>query len=154
MESDDKFPDEIMSVLDSLEYITQRLRQYAQILLMTTLINLVFTMMVMSGMLHFLIRSVNISMLLVIFGIVAVMFAFRFDILKRDGDAYFEEISDELHGKKLREDQYIHENKISLKTRVIIRRYSNASSLPLIPGKYGPAIMAAINILFSFLGVI
>lgn len=147
--------DELLYALDSLESITNRLKILSQMLIMTTLINLVLSMMLMSGMWRAFsspVEGLTASVIPVICGIYAIMMAFKFDVLRRDGDAFFEELSDELHGKKLRSNENVKETDVSLKARVIIRRYSSAASLPLFPGAYGPTMVAVINIMFSFLG--
>ncbi len=157
MQNNEDLETDLIYALKTLEHISERLRHVSQVLIIITLFNLVVTMMAMSGM-YRLFRAealvLSFSMIPIIFGIFAVMFAFRFDSLRRDGDAYFEELSDELHGRKLKESNESYANDRSLKARVIIRRYSNASSIPLVPGKYGPASIAVINIIFSFLGAL
>ena len=41
----------------------------------------------------------------------------------------------------------------SLKARIIMRNYSNCSSLPLIPGRYGPVIIVGFNLILTFIAV-
>lgn len=157
MQNKNIYHDEIGYALDKLENISAMLRHYAQMLVTTTLVNLVVTMLLLSGLYRVFrseIFALYFSIIPIMCGIFVVVLAFRFDVLKRDGDAYFEELSDELHGKKIKEQNEAYKSDSSLKARVIIRRYSNAASLPLIPGKFGPAAIAAINIAFSFLGAL
>ncbi len=94
-----------------------------------------------------------------LFSVVAITGSIRFDDIRKEGDAYFEELSDELHGARLSKLEITEgsENsteKFSLKARIIMRNYSNNSSIPLIPGKYGPGIMTGANLLFAFLTVL
>lgn len=157
MQNDKRSYDEIEYALEKLDRISNNLRSYSLMLVTVTLANLVFTMLLMSGMYRaFKSESfgLTISLFPIILAIFVVLIAFRFDVLRKDGDAYFEELSDEMHGKKISEENESYKNSISLKARVIIRSYSNAASLPLVPGRYGPAILAATNIIFSFLAAL
>jgi hypothetical protein len=88
-----------------------------------------------------------------------MIFALIFDYLRKEGDAYFEELSDELHGAKISNKEEIKNSspsdaEFSLGARIIMRNYSNCSSLPLIPGRYGPALIVGINLLLSFFAIV
>lgn len=79
-----------------------------------------------------------------------------FDRMRRRGDATFEELSDELqwhirgHQKTVElGSERSASSTPNLEVRLAMRRFSAACDLPLVPGRFGPAIYAFINILLS-----
>jgi len=75
--------------------------------------------------------------------------------LRRKGDVLFEEISDELHWyvgpKKQSDNGVVADQRPSWNARVVLRSFAQATDLPLIPGKFGSALYAGVNILIAFL---
>jgi hypothetical protein len=73
-----------------------------------------------------------------------------YDYTRRNGDALFDEISDELQWnltKSLKATSSdIRSEKPALTARVILREYTTSIDLPLVRGKHGIAIYAAVNI--------
>lgn len=82
-----------------------------------------------------------------------------FEILRKRGDAIFEELSDELQwyirdGRKLKtqtgdydDSESWAEERPTLNARIVLRTFSRTTDLPLVPGRFGPAIYAGINLL-------
>nr|VFJ91660.1 MAG: hypothetical protein BECKLFY1418A_GA0070994_101736 [Candidatus Kentron sp. LFY] len=138
-------------VISGLERISGRMRVVSMLIMTTTLSNMVLTLWTVHRIsISDLSRwgASEMTVFILFCTIVAIMAAIGFDFLKRTGDAYFEELSDELHGSKISDKEY------SLKGRIIMRGYSNHASLPLIPGRFGPGIIAGVNLLLPFLTLI
>jgi hypothetical protein len=79
-----------------------------------------------------------------------------FENLRRGGDALFEQISDELHWhvgyRKQKENGAVADDDGQLSdARLVLRAFAGAADLPLIPGKFGPAIYAGVNVVFALL---
>ena len=84
--------------------------------------------------------------------------------MRKQGESLFEEVSDELHGHRigaatpLAVAQATSAEKVQaeadldqtiFRLRVKLRQFARASDLPLIPGKFGPAVYAVINLLIA-----
>ncbi len=71
--------------------------------------------------------------------------------LRRQGETLFEEISDELEWRVQETDhlgnQAIAEERPDLRARIALRSFTRTTDLPLVPGRFGPAIYAGLNIL-------
>ena len=86
-----------------------------------------------------------------------------FESLRKKGDAIFAEVSDELQWrirpvKKSRIDingkkalEHWSKDRPTLKVRIVLRSFSKASDLPIIPGQFGPAVYSGINVLISLI---
>jgi hypothetical protein len=76
---------------------------------------------------------------------------------RKRGDALFEEISDELQwnirGTRLLKDKSPAKERPEIQARVVLRTFARASDLPIIPGKFGPAIYITVNLLITFLAI-
>ncbi|MCX7113104.1 MAG: hypothetical protein NTX45_23910 [Proteobacteria bacterium] len=149
------------AALSKLESLTDRLRKSSALITLSTLVGILLTFLTISG-LTFRLGHYTLFVIIgtqILFSFSAILLALKFDYLRKEGDAYFEELSDELHGARIlnqndNTDSAINsEKRFSLKARVIIRNYSNSSSLPLIPGRYGPGVMVGVNFILGFLTV-
>jgi hypothetical protein len=70
-----------------------------------------------------------------------------FEVLRKRGDAIFQEMSDELQWHVGRPDARDAPRERPLfDVRVALRTFSAAADLPLIPGRYGGAVYAAVNL--------
>ena len=110
------------------------------------------------------------SSVIIATGFANVICVLGFEILRKNGDALFQEISDELQwriGRKsklprskepsissatpqLKVDKYS-KYKPDLDARIILRNFTLASDLPLIPGRFSPAIYIGLNFALVFL---
>jgi len=127
------------------------------------------------GFIIFSITSINILFLLLcliegkstlehwVYSIIALTFGnfiltIYFEYLRKRGEAVFEEISDDLHwyiGYKKENSKENSEKKPGLEIRVLLRSFAKITDLPLIPGRFGPAIYIGINIvLITFIGLL
>ena len=73
-----------------------------------------------------------------------------FETRKKRGNALFDELSDEYQWNLLapeRKSTDADRGKPPIDVRVILREFSRASDLPLVPGKYGPSAYVGINVL-------
>jgi len=78
-----------------------------------------------------------------------------FENLRKGGDALFEKISDELHWylgyRKQKDNGTAANDGQPLDARLVLRAFARAADLPLIPGKFGPAIYAGVNVVIALL---
>jgi hypothetical protein len=136
-----------------LERVTRRLRYLGILIVILTFTCLLFSALITNGVfyigndgfyvpIYFLYIPFFSSLLSIIF----------YETYRKHGDALFEEISDELQwhidGSKT---AAISEKKPRLQSRIILRNYARTTDLILIPGKYGPAMYALINIAILFI---
>lgn len=79
--------------------------------------------------------------------IIVFLSSLLFDLYRRKGKAYYDEITEEMHGKALNSNKSSDENDSkSMEARLAMRQYMNAMDIPLLPGKYGPVIIIGLNI--------
>jgi hypothetical protein len=81
-----------------------------------------------------------------------------YESMRKSGDALFEEISDELQWKVLGGTSArlsnARDDRPPIDIRVRLRDYARATELPFVPGRYGAAVYAAINIVMVLLLVL
>lgn len=124
------------------------------------IIILFFTLTVLSVPLINIVRKYQINDLgfafCVILTFINIFLTIFFDYLRKKGETIFEEVSDELHwyiGYEKGNSQNTSEKKPEIKIRILLREFVKTTDLPLIPGKYGPAVYIGINIIIiSFIG--
>nr|VFK12118.1 MAG: hypothetical protein BECKLPF1236A_GA0070988_100668 [Candidatus Kentron sp. LPFa]VFK28179.1 MAG: hypothetical protein BECKLPF1236C_GA0070990_1006014 [Candidatus Kentron sp. LPFa] len=139
-------PEDRDQAISQLKRISRRMRAISMLMISMTMINIALTLGAIYGISISGLYKLELSLIvgaIIIFTAFAVLATFRFDFFKREGDAYFEELSDELHAVKISEP----DDKSSFGARIVMRNYSNYSSLPLIPGRFGPGIIAGVNLL-------
>ena len=158
---DDIKQSERKEALSKLEVLTNKLRFTSKLIMAFTFLGTFFAFAAVSIILYPYADFIKICLIIItIFScITAILNTLKFDYLRKEGDAYFEELSDELHGAKIlneKDTTYLANNSedFSLKARIIMRNYSNSLSLPLIPGRYGPGVIAGVNLLMGFSSVI
>lgn len=146
--------------LERFNHITNRLRVLGLTCAFLSFINLIHTLW------RIVIRSRYIEEL----AICSVTMLFTvlicivlFDFLRKKGDVLFEEISDELQWgvyndverKSDKEDYPVLERSAEerprLHVRIVLRSFSRAADLPLVPGRFGPAIYLLINIVLALI---
>jgi hypothetical protein len=83
----------------------------------------------------------------------ALFYSVTFESRRKEGDALFKEISDELQwyirferAETSKTASSAPEHRPDLGARLTLRTYAQTSDLPLIPGAYGPLLYALINI--------
>lgn len=142
-------PADLDSSLDKLSRMTSRLSQLGLLLAAITGVNVLFCLFLsMSG-----IRFADRLMLTATLALPAFILAGYFERLRKIGDVLFLEISDELQwnirSKEMRSEESAARERPKLDVRITLRSFARASDLPLIPGKFGPAIYIAINVLIA-----
>ena len=84
-------------------------------------------------------------------GLILVMF---YEMLRKQGESLFEEISDELEwhveGVRVTDRASDVVERPHLHARIILRSFARTTDLPLVPGKFGPALYAGVNLLAIF----
>ncbi|MBL8230948.1 MAG: hypothetical protein JNL98_20810 [Bryobacterales bacterium] len=76
-------------------------------------------------------------------GVFAVLAVVLHEALRKQGDAIFEEISDEFH--RIGRSAETADTR-ALSARITMRSFTISSDLPLVPGKFGPSFYAFVNI--------
>jgi len=89
---------------------------------------------------------------LVCLAAISVFLLVIYDAIRRRGSAIFEEISDDLHGYSgSRAASHISDTEgVPLDARVVLRTFSRATDLPLVPGKFGRTVYFLVNIFLVF----
>lgn len=148
--------DQIEEALLSLREIRHSLRFSGVQLVYFTLATVAFSVVLGVGIYFRLnLLWVKIFLLLLAGSVTAsVVFAIMFESVKKRGDAVFKELSDELQWhvrfEKVRDPfppASPPESRPGLSTRVALREFALSTDLPLIPGRYGPGIYVAINLI-------
>lgn len=136
-----------------LRRITNSLRILGTIILLATSLNVIFLLLVISKSQLFNEGMFYIDLLITFINFVCIVF---YENLRKRGEAIFEEISDELHwfiGYREKEPNNISQKRPEFQIRVLLRSFAKTTDLPLIPGKFGPAIYMVINIaIISIIG--
>jgi hypothetical protein len=89
-----------------------------------------------------------LALLAASFAVVALALVLVYDRIRRRGDASFEEISDEFQWYLSRPTV---EGSVTppLDVRIALRTFARTSDLPLVPGRFGPAIYAVVDIVVA-----
>lgn len=81
-----------------------------------------------------------------------------FERIRRSGDTLFEEISDELQWHVRHDDPKASHSaarsRPDFSVRVALREFARLSDLPVIPGRFGPSIYIAVNVIVSFFALV
>lgn len=151
--------EDLRDSLGDLRTITRLLQRYAFLALVFTILNfgalivsVCFRFFSFSGILNTASRFIIEIYVPILLTLTAVLTIVRYEILRKRGDALFEEISDELQWNIKRAVSTTEERPM-LTARVALRSFARATDLPLIPGKFGPGLYATINFLLVFLVV-
>ena len=136
--------------------INHRLRSTGALLVMLTITNIALLLMGISSFFSLLSKP----FLVCSFGIAIFCAgaAYVFDILRRDGNILFEIISNELHSVEAEPflDEPVETVNVEddikidrIDALVELRQFTQNSDMPLLPGKFGPAILLLVNLLIS-----
>lgn len=142
--------------LARLEKISMSLRQYGMLIFLLTLLDILFVVFISLGTRYLYSYLLRGGPVITVFAtlnfLLALSFIVLYESLRRRGDSIFEEISDELQwnvGYRQSTTSGTADEMPPLKTRVILRSFARTTDLPLIPGKFGPAIYAGMNIILA-----
>jgi hypothetical protein len=151
----DRGTNPLQSSLDRLEYISLKLRQFGMFTFLSTLIYILIVLFLTLGIKYtysLLIRSGGLFITLATLNLLlSLSCVVMYESLRRRGDTLFEEISDELQwkiGREARNEKVANESP-PLNARVVLRTFARTTDLPLVPGKFGPAVYAGINVLLT-----
>jgi hypothetical protein len=154
--------------LNLLNKLTNHLRMLSLYVFAITLINIAANLLAIVGMKFKLPIVTNMSVeggaiIITFLSLLPLLAIVLYESQRRRADALFEEISDELQwnvGYRDREiNKQVADNSPPLDARVILRSFARTTDLPLVPGKYGPSVYAAVNVfstfflVFSFIGI-
>ncbi len=140
------------SSLGNLRWISSKLTKRGQLIVGMTGLNIVLLPVIV--LISFFIQGSLLPPAIVVALLLAsavLIIATSFERLRRFGDVLFLEISDELQwnirATEMRAGESAASERPKLHVRIALRSFARASDLPLIPGKFGPAIYIAINVL-------
>ncbi len=136
---------EIERILRRLRSISSSLSVFGILILASMIVNLILMGLSLSKYFHM--SNFFVGFLVPFFILLAIASLFLpiiFDMRRRMGDSYFEEISNYLDSKLYRMPEE-RGNRLYNKARRNLRKYTRSADLPLIPGKFGPAMCFIIN---------
>jgi len=126
-----------------LESIGQKLKLISTMLLTITLLNLSLVLSSTGRALY--LNSTFVTFLSIVSTFFVFFLALWFDSLRKDGKSYYDEISGAMHtGYANERSDYGGE---SIMARVAIKKFMNSYDIPLVPGKYGPGVIVALNMI-------
>lgn len=133
-----------------LQRITKYLRLNGYLIILITAINLV-----LSSLSPRIFPFREASIISVFFTLIIFGLTIFYENQRKRGEAIFEEISDELQWhigyRSSISNKEVSAEKPELRIRITLRSFARTTDLPLIPGKFGPALYIGINIFMSFL---
>ena len=138
--------DELTWALKHLERVSRRLKAVALMLLTLTLVNTAIIFSVSGGFIY-----INLSSVFGLSSAVTFMVFFLslcFDSMKKDGRAYYDEITCALH-QVSKIDNVGAFRQDSIVVKVAIRQFINSVDIPLIPGNLGPGLLVLLNIMVT-----
>lgn len=145
---------QLIKLLDEINYLTYQKKSYAMAISYLTLIHLFVFFIIISRTIDLFygryVVMIEGSLLFII-----IFAAMRFEYFRKRGDVLFEEISDELAWNltnKVSKEE-VSKERPSLKIRVILRSFVKTSDLPIVPGKYGPLSYIIANCLITWFGI-
>jgi hypothetical protein len=151
-----EFDDQVSEAVKYLSSIGHHLRFSGLQLVVVT----VATLVLVAGLITRILALQDQIGLMCVAGLVvaSIALAIRFESLKKRGDVLFRELSEELQWhvrfdkgrEKSRESRPAAESRPALSARVALREFAQSVDLPLIPGRYGPSIYVAINLVLLF----
>lgn len=150
-----EYSQDLTVALSRMTDINWRLRKNGLLALLCTLGN--FGILVLSLSLRTTLNEkiLTTKIVFLIPALAALLSVGLYETFRREGDALFEEISDELEWdiRSRRISAKMPQEKPELAVRTVLRKFARASDLPLIPGRFGPAIYAGLNLLLGILQV-
>lgn len=142
-----------------LAHLTRRLRIFGLVALTITVVNIgtLFWVIFLTARSRYIYVEGGNSLVLtsIVFTVGTVVILSLFEALRKRGDVIFQELSDELQwhvGR--RSGSEVPRERPLLDARVSLRAFSATSELPLIPGRFGGAIYAALNLSITLTSVL
>jgi len=141
---------DVHPTLSDLEGIAKRLEFNNRVICSLSLVNLAAWVISAVGS-----RSLTIALdpSILLMGLLAIVFLSRGSSLVRAGNALYEDVSNELQGRRVSkilaglnpapEEETGPESDASL----VLRKFARAASMPLVPGQSGPAVYLTVNLL-------
>lgn len=141
--------DDLRHALKKLESIGQKLKLTSIVLLTATLLNLCLICASLGKIIYLGKYNVTLVSVVITFGV--VFLALWFDVLRKDGKAYYDEISGVMHASSKNDNiGFLNE---SIVARVAVRKFMNSHEIPLVPGKYGPGVLVISNVMIIVLWI-
>ena|SRR5437899_12235401 len=138
----------LASALAQAESVALRLRAFSLYVFFLTLISVI---LVVFGPVERHFVKALFFVLPILTSVAAMALLAVRDHIRRQGDALFEEITDELHWDVRRE--YYSQSpggdasaRPDLKVRLVLRRYAQSTDMPLVPGSLGATVYASLNL--------
>jgi hypothetical protein len=143
--------------LKELAHINQRLHALGLMVFAFTISNIFILLAILGRTIFRWVAAEVIISISVTIGITFLIYVVRYERLHRKGDVIFEEISDELQwfikvidGKQKKTESFIADERPEIRARIVLRDFSRNTDLPFIPGKFGPAIYIAANVVILY----
>lgn len=142
--------------LDNLSSVTTRIRYLGIISFIVSIANFIVMGLVIGRTIFRFYGITTIVFTSVLLGIWALAGIVMYEYLRKKGDVLFEEISDELQWYVQSDGpdigvQGTAEKRPILRARIVLRAFAQNTDLPLVPGKFGPAVYVLVNMIVVFL---
>jgi hypothetical protein len=154
---------DLMFALQKLEQTTHKNQFVSKFTAMLTFLHLLLVafLVVGIGMLYFLVPALRIPLLLADLAVTvsAVLCVLTYDRQIRQGNAIYQEISDELEWRvhpTNKQDQVLESEEKTgdppnLRVRIVLREFILSTRLPLVSSDNGPMIYTVLNVALFFL---
>lgn len=142
-----------------LTYVSRRLQFMGPTVLLVTLVNLGVLLWGIGANASYYGYQAPLAIINIVIAMATIAALGFFEALRKRGDAIFQEVSDELQwyvghsesrGLSLREAP---SERPLLEARVVLRTFSAAAELPLVPGRLGGAAYALLNLVVAVAAV-
>ena len=145
----------LSNALSKIERVSQVLRRFSKVVLSATIISFgVLFVILLIGDWQMLWGFDWLAALSLLLGCVALYGCASHEMWRKRGEALFEEIVDEVERRIVAvagEPEFEGGSDLLSRARLALRDFAHASDLPFIPGKFGPTVYAAVNLLIPIL---
>ncbi|MGH9846279.1 MAG: hypothetical protein ACREEM_46865 [Blastocatellia bacterium] len=145
----------LSNALSKIERVSQVLRRFSVVVVSSTIISFgVLFVILLIGDRKPLGGVDWLTPLSLLFGCVALYGCASHEMWRKRGDALFEEISDEVERRIVSvagDPKFEGGVDLLSRARLALRDFAHTSDLPFIPGKFGPTVYAAVNLLIPIL---
>ncbi len=150
----DQVAHDLSDALSKIERVSQALQRFSVVVLSATIISFVvlFAALLIGERQRWGFNWLAAWSLLL--GCIALYGCASHEMWRRRGDGLFEEISDEVERRVVAVAgglMFEGESDLLLRVRKALRDFTRAGDLPFIPGKFGPTVYAAVNLLIPIL---
>jgi hypothetical protein len=145
------FSHSVNQSMSELRMVTRRLRLLGLVIVLFT-VGSVLEALILPLFPGYDLTNRSLALMAASLAVAALALIILYDRTRRRGEALFEEISDEFQWYIARPTT---KGGVTppLDVRVVLRTFAKTSDLPIVPGRFGPAIYATVNIVAALITV-